>query len=218
MRVGTHRTRSRVAAAYRTRQGGGGTSSRYLGAAGTADTSAHEAKIGTWKPGEVGKHCPEIGRRDPAFVRKLFAKHQERILLGTDFQVYDRLTLGSGGDDEPDDAAAATFFKKHWTFFETLERGFPHMTPIQGNWTIDAIGLPAPVLRKIYFDNAARILHWKPSGTCQPGPHGRASRPSPRSMCSRLCSYGLSQSVHRCSSAFICRCLTICKKASAGNP
>jgi len=32
------------------------------------------------------------------------------------------------------------------------------MTPIQGDWTIDAIGLPAPVLRKIYFDNARKLL------------------------------------------------------------
>ena len=32
------------------------------------------------------------------------------------------------------------------------------MTPIQGDWTISSIGLPAPVLRKIYFDNARRIL------------------------------------------------------------
>jgi predicted TIM-barrel fold metal-dependent hydrolase len=114
---------------------------------------------------DVAARIPEIGRRDPAFVRALFLKHQDRILLGTDFQVYGKLILGSSGDDEnPDDAAAASFFSKHWTFFETLERGFPHMTPIQGSWTIDAIGLPAPALRKIYFDNARRVLArgWPP--------------------------------------------------------
>jgi hypothetical protein len=32
------------------------------------------------------------------------------------------------------------------------------MTPIQGDWTISGIGLPAPVLRKIYFDNARQLL------------------------------------------------------------
>ena len=32
------------------------------------------------------------------------------------------------------------------------------MTPIQGDWTISSIGLPAPVLRKIYFDNARKLL------------------------------------------------------------
>ena len=32
------------------------------------------------------------------------------------------------------------------------------MTPIQGDWKIDAIGLPPAVLRKVYFDNARRLL------------------------------------------------------------
>jgi hypothetical protein len=108
---------------------------------------------------DVAARIPEIGRRDALFVRRLFLKHAARILLGTDFQVYGRLTLGSSGDAEnPSDADAAQFFAKHWTFFETLERGFKHMTPIQGDWTIDAIGLPAPALRQIYFDNARRLL------------------------------------------------------------
>jgi hypothetical protein len=41
---------------------------------------------------------------------------------------------------------------------ETYDREFDHMTPIQGDWTISAIGLPAGVLRKIYFDNARKLL------------------------------------------------------------
>jgi hypothetical protein len=32
------------------------------------------------------------------------------------------------------------------------------MTPIQGDWTISSIDLPNPVLRKIYFDNARKLL------------------------------------------------------------
>ncbi len=32
------------------------------------------------------------------------------------------------------------------------------MTPIQGSWTISAVHLPAPVLAKIYFKNAERLL------------------------------------------------------------
>jgi hypothetical protein len=32
------------------------------------------------------------------------------------------------------------------------------MTPIQGDWTISSIGLPPEVLRKVYFDNARRLL------------------------------------------------------------
>jgi predicted TIM-barrel fold metal-dependent hydrolase len=108
---------------------------------------------------DLAARIPEIGRHDPEAVRRLFVKHQDRILFGTDFQVYDTLTLGSGGSGPaPTDADAGAFFSKHWRWLETRDRGFAHMTPIQGDWTIDAIGLPAPVLRKIYFDNARKLL------------------------------------------------------------
>ncbi|MDH7502696.1 MAG: amidohydrolase family protein [Verrucomicrobiota bacterium] len=108
---------------------------------------------------DLAARIPEIGRHDPARVRRLFLKHQDRILFGTDFQVYDRLILGSSGKEPPptDDAACA-FFAKHWRWLETTDRQFEHMTPIQGDWKIDAIGLPPYVLRKIYFDNARRLL------------------------------------------------------------
>ena len=90
-------------------------------------------------------------------MRAFFVKHQDRILFATDFQSYDRMTLGSGGNGPPPtEADAIDFFQKHWRFFETADRDFPHMTPIQGDWTISAIALPAEVLEKIYFGNATR--------------------------------------------------------------
>ncbi len=108
---------------------------------------------------DIAARVPEIGRHDPAKVRALFIKHQDRILFGTDFQVYDRLILGSSGNEPPPtDAQAVEFFAKHWRWFETNDRQFAHMTPIQGDWKIDAIGLPPAVLRKVYFDNARRLL------------------------------------------------------------
>ena len=108
---------------------------------------------------DLAARIPEIGRHDPARVRQLVLKHQDRILFGTDFMVYDELTLGSGGSGPvPTDADALDFFAKHWRWLETADRQFDHMTPIQGDWRIDAIDLPASVLRKIYFDNARRLL------------------------------------------------------------
>ncbi len=108
---------------------------------------------------DLAARIPELGRHDPEKVRRLFIKHQDRILLGSDFQVYDTLTLGSGGSGPPpSDADAEVFFSKHWRWLETRDRGFAHMTPIQGDWTIDAIGLPVSVLRKVYFDNARKLL------------------------------------------------------------
>ncbi len=108
---------------------------------------------------DLAARIPEIGRKDPAKVRRLFMKHQDRILFATDFQVYDQLILGSGGSGPaPTDNDAVSFFEKHWRWLETNDRHFEHMTPIQGDWTISGIGLPSSVLRKIYFDNARELL------------------------------------------------------------
>jgi len=108
---------------------------------------------------DLAARIPEIGRHDPEKVRKLFVKHQDRILFATDFQAYERLILGSSGNEPPPtDDDAAEFFAKEWRWLETNDRDFPHMTPIQGDWTINGIGLPDEVLRKIYFDNAHKLL------------------------------------------------------------
>jgi predicted TIM-barrel fold metal-dependent hydrolase len=116
---------------------------------------------------DIAARVPEIGRHEPGRVRALFVKHADRILFGTDFQVYDRMTLGSGGSGPPpSDGDAIEFFQKHWRFFETADRRFAHMTPIQGDWTISAIDLPTEVLAKIYFGNARKLLgkRFPPSG------------------------------------------------------
>ncbi len=121
---------------------------------------------------DLAARIPEIGRHDPEKVRRLFLKYQDRILFATDFQVYDRLILGSSGNEPPpSDADAEVFFRKEWRWLETGVRNWEHMTPIQGNWTISSIDLPASVLRKIYFDNARKLL-----ARSLPGPVLRARR------------------------------------------
>ncbi len=108
---------------------------------------------------DLAARVPELGRHDPKVVREVFTKHAERILFGTDFMSYGSFTLGSGGKGPPPTQQdAISFFTKQWRWMETDDRDFEHMTPIQGNWTIDAIGLPDGVLRKIYFDNAIRLV------------------------------------------------------------
>jgi predicted TIM-barrel fold metal-dependent hydrolase len=108
---------------------------------------------------DIAARIPEVGRGDPAKVRAMIEKHQDRILFATDFMVYDKLILGSGGDSEnPSDADGITFYNKCWKWFETAEKDWPHMTPIQGNWTISSIQLPPAACRKIYFDNARKLF------------------------------------------------------------
>lgn len=108
---------------------------------------------------DVAARVPELGRHPPGAVRALFTRYRDRILFGTDFMVYDRLILGSGGDGPPPtDQDARDFFAGHWRWFETEDVGFAHMTPIQGDWTIDAIGLDADSCSLIYRENARRLL------------------------------------------------------------
>ena len=108
---------------------------------------------------DVAARLPEIGRQAPEKVQRLFLKHQDRILFATDFMVYGKLILGSSGDAErPTDDDAVTFYEKCYRFFETADRDWAHMTPIQGDWTISSIALPPAALRKIYFDNARKLF------------------------------------------------------------
>jgi predicted TIM-barrel fold metal-dependent hydrolase len=108
---------------------------------------------------DIAARVPEVGRGDPERVRAFFVKHADRIFFATDFQVYDRMILGSSGNEPPPTKEdAVVFFQKHWRFFETADRNFPHMTPIQGTWTISGIALPAGVLHKVYVENAEKLL------------------------------------------------------------
>ena len=73
--------------------------------------------------------------------------------------VYDKLILGSGGDaEQPTDGDGLTFYEKCWKWFETDDRNWAHMTPIQGPWPISSIKLPPEICRKVYFDNARRVF------------------------------------------------------------
>jgi hypothetical protein len=136
-----------------------------------------------WVDQELAKHpnmmvdlaarIPELGRHDPQQTHDLFVKYQDRILFGTDFQSLQNLMiLGSSGNEAPpSEADAEVFFRKEYRWLETWDKNWAHMTPIQGNWNISSIGLPAPVLRKIYFDNAGRLL-----GPSLPAPVLKARR------------------------------------------
>ena len=109
---------------------------------------------------DLAARIPELGRHEPQMAHDFFVKYQDRILFGTDFQSLEsRMILGSSGSEPPpSEADAEVFFRKEYRWLETWDKNWTHMTPIQGNWTISSIGLPPEVLRKIYFDNARKLL------------------------------------------------------------
>jgi predicted TIM-barrel fold metal-dependent hydrolase len=117
---------------------------------------------------DTAARVPEMGRHDAAKMRAFFEKYQDRILFGTDTGIGatdDDMMFGSNGALPPTRADEERFFKQTWRYFETNDKQFESPTPIQGRWKIDGIGLPDAILRKVYFENAVRVLGWRPTGT-----------------------------------------------------
>ncbi len=104
----------------------------------------------------------EIGRHPAEQTRKFFIKHQDRILFGSDIIIDPGgLQLGSLSIWPDDDGDAAHFYAVHREYFETDHRQIDHPTPIQGDWKVDAINLPADVLEKFYVKNAEKLIWGK---------------------------------------------------------
>jgi predicted TIM-barrel fold metal-dependent hydrolase len=101
---------------------------------------------------EIGARVGELGRQ-PRASRRLFDRFQDRILFGTDAVPH--------GKGTPQQIFGAELYEIYYRFLETEDEYFdyaPAPTPPQGRWRIYGIGLPEPVLRKVYYDNAARLL------------------------------------------------------------
>jgi predicted TIM-barrel fold metal-dependent hydrolase len=114
---------------------------------------------------DTAARLPAIGRRDashsPERLRAFFLRYQDRILFGSDTAVGrtpDALMFGSTGKEPPSEADGDRFFEATWRYFETTDTDIPSPTPIQGRWNIAGLGLPRPVLEKIYYRNAVRLL------------------------------------------------------------
>ncbi len=110
---------------------------------------------------DTSARIPEFGRHDPARMRAFFVRWQDRVLFGTDLGLGTEpndLMLGSTGENPPTPEEITRFWRSTWRYFESNDRNFEHPTPIQGRWTISGVGLPEPVLRKVYGANAARLL------------------------------------------------------------
>jgi predicted TIM-barrel fold metal-dependent hydrolase len=91
---------------------------------------------------DIAARIGELGRQ-PYSARDFFLKHADRILFATDGpRVPERLLL-------------------HWRFLETRDEYFPYAEnafPPQGFWNIYGVDLPDEVLRKVYHENAARLI------------------------------------------------------------
>lgn len=101
---------------------------------------------------EIGARLGELGRQ-PRRARKFFEEYSDRVMFGTD--------ASPNGTSVPQQDLEPQMFRCYFRFLETLDEYFdysPAPTPPQGRWKIYGIGLPDEILKKVYHDNAARIL------------------------------------------------------------
>lgn len=101
---------------------------------------------------DIAARIGELGRQ-PRTARKFFDKYQDRILFGTDATPH--------GADVPQQLFCDQLYEIYYRFLETEDEYFdyaPARIPPQGRWRIYGVGLPDGVLRKVYCENAARLL------------------------------------------------------------
>lgn len=106
---------------------------------------------------ETAARVSELGRQ-PRYARKFFDKYQDRIMFGTD------AVPPPYGNITPQQIFGDKLYQIYSRFFETEDEYFdyaPAPTPPQGRWEISGIGLPDSILRKVYYQNAARLLKIK---------------------------------------------------------
>ena len=90
---------------------------------------------------DLSARASELGRQ-PYSSREFFLRFQDRILFGADLV------------PEP------SMYRLYYRFLETADEYFEYPTHAsrQGRWNIYGLNLPSEVLRKVYRDNALRLL------------------------------------------------------------
>jgi predicted TIM-barrel fold metal-dependent hydrolase len=108
---------------------------------------------------DIAARVPELGRHNAEKLRRVFAKHQKRILFATDLGLSDDnfIMLGSFGKDPNTREEVVPFFRAYFRWLETSDDQ-PSPTPIQGRWNIHGIALPDEVLEDVYVNNAVRLF------------------------------------------------------------
>jgi predicted TIM-barrel fold metal-dependent hydrolase len=101
---------------------------------------------------DIAARIGELGRQ-PRTARRFFDKYQDRILFGTDATPH--------GDETPQQVYNEKLYEIYYRFLETDDEYFdyaPANVPPQGRWRIYGIDLPETILKKVYNQNAERLL------------------------------------------------------------
>jgi predicted TIM-barrel fold metal-dependent hydrolase len=92
---------------------------------------------------EAGAILYDLGRQ-PRAARDFFVKYQDRILFGKDSW-------------QPEE------FPYYWRVFETRDEYFDYYRDYHAFWKLYGMDLPDPVLKKLYYQNALRVVKGMPA-------------------------------------------------------
>ncbi len=92
---------------------------------------------------ELGAVLYDLGRQ-PRFAREFFTRYADRILFGKD-------------------SFAPEEYPYYWRVFETADEYFDYYRDYHAFWKLYGMDLPDEVLRKVYFENALRIIPRMPT-------------------------------------------------------
>ena len=105
----------------------------------------------------------DLVRQNSDAVRAYYMKYQDRILYGTDLGTGEPASELSAEELEEEKARIQNMINRHWLYLSTTDSLYADSTGFFGVDT-RGLGLPDTVLRKIYSENALKILE----GTTEP--------------------------------------------------
>jgi predicted TIM-barrel fold metal-dependent hydrolase len=92
---------------------------------------------------DIAARINELGRQ-PYSARNFFLRFSDRILFGMDWP------------------ASLDWYRLHYRFLQTADENFSYdlvEPPRQGRWRVSGLCLPDEVLERVYWRNAARLMH-----------------------------------------------------------
>lgn len=94
-------------------------------------------------------------------VRRFFIDYQDRILYGTDMGISTPEDSVSSDEIKSGRARLEQILSTHWRYL-TSDEAFQFESPMaSSDASIQGLNLPSEVVEKVYYRNAARVLHLK---------------------------------------------------------
>lgn len=111
---------------------------------------------------DTAERFGDLARQPSETVRAFFTAYPDRILYGTDVIAERPAEAVSAAECRQEEAQYRALLASHWAYLSG-EGAVEMQDKLPEPARVEALHLPRPVLEKIYFDNAARLLTFEPA-------------------------------------------------------